>query len=137
MSPRPVHLLAVLAVFAIAHPAVADTPDALLRDYESSARSESPAFAGFSAERGARFFRTRQADDWSCATCHTATPTAPGRHARTHAALLPLAPAANPARLTDVAKVEKWFRRNCNDVLSRTCTAQEKGDVLQYLLSLR
>ncbi|HET6803481.1 MAG TPA: DUF1924 domain-containing protein, partial [Casimicrobiaceae bacterium] len=29
------------------------------------------------------------------------------------------------------------FRRNCNDVLSRACTPQEKGDVLAYLLELR
>jgi hypothetical protein len=30
--------------------------------------------------------------------------------------------------------VEKWFRRNCNDVLGRTCTPSEKADVMAYLL---
>ncbi|MFP5443986.1 MAG: DUF1924 domain-containing protein, partial [Betaproteobacteria bacterium] len=34
---------------------------------------------------------------------------------------------------TDTAKVDKWFRRNCNDVLSRECTAMEKADVLAYV----
>ena len=34
------------------------------------------------------------------------------------------------------AKVEKWFARNCNDVLGRACTPVEKGDVLAWLLSL-
>ena len=39
-------------------------------------------------------------------------------------------------RFTRPDKVEKWFRRNCNDVLGRACTASEKGDVLAYLMSL-
>ncbi|MDE2586182.1 MAG: DUF1924 domain-containing protein, partial [Betaproteobacteria bacterium] len=29
------------------------------------------------------------------------------------------------------------FRRNCKDVLSRACSAEEKGDVLAYLLASR
>lgn len=45
--------------------------------------------------------------------------------------------AANGERLTDHAKVEKWFRRNCQDVLQRACTAQEKGDFITYLLSVK
>ena len=39
--------------------------------------------------------------------------------------------------LTDVARVDKWFRRNCNDVLSRECSAAEKADVLAYLNGLK
>lgn len=64
-------------------------------------------------------------------------PTTPGRHASTGKTIAPLAPAANPERFTDTAKVEKWFRRNCKDVLSRECTATEKADVLAYLTSLK
>jgi hypothetical protein len=52
-------------------------------------------------------------------------------------AIQPLAPVANAARLTDTAKVDKWFRRNCKDVLGRECTAAEKGDVIAYLISLK
>jgi hypothetical protein len=48
-----------------------------------------------------------------------------------------MAPAVNGVRFTRTGKVEKWFKRNCNDVLGRTCTAQEKGDVLTYLLIVR
>jgi len=33
--------------------------------------------------------------------------------------------------------VEKWFRRNCNDVLNRACTASEQGDVLAYLMTVK
>lgn len=41
---------------------------------------------------------------------------------------------ANAERFTNEAKVEKWFRRNCNDVLGRACTFSEKADVLAYLI---
>jgi hypothetical protein len=47
-----------------------------------------------------------------------------------------MAPSVNPARFTNTSKVEKWFKRNCKDVLNRECTAQEKGDVITYLMSL-
>ena len=39
--------------------------------------------------------------------------------------------------ISDSAKVEKWFRRNCKDVLARECTAAEKADVLAWLMTLR
>lgn len=101
---------------------------------QRSARSAGN-FTGFSAERGAAFFRTK-GSDWSCATCHTVDPRRPGRHTVTGKAIEPMAPAVNPRRFTDVAKVEKWFKRNCKDVLDRECTALEKGDVITYLRSL-
>ncbi len=47
-----------------------------------------------------------------------------------------MAPAVNPKAFTDSAKVDKWFRRNCNDVLNRECSAAEKADVLAYLIGL-
>ena len=48
-----------------------------------------------------------------------------------------LAPSANAQRFSDAAKVEKWFRRNCNDVLGRECSAAEKADVLSWLIGLK
>lgn len=95
-----------------------------------------PALAATPAERGKRFFNATHGGDWSCATCHTQDPLAPGRHTVTGKDIAPLAPAANPKRFTDPAKVEKWFGRNCNDVLHRACTPQEKGDFTAYVTSL-
>ena len=112
-------------------------PDDLLRGYETAARAQSPAFPGFSADRGSRLFRASQGGEWSCASCHGETPTGPGRHAKTAKVIRPLAPAANPQRFTDAAQVEKWFKRNCGDVLKRECTAQEKGDIVAGLVSLK
>ena len=87
--------------------------------------------------RGQRFFNTVHSRDWSCASCHGAVPTQAGRHAATGKPIAALAPAFNPDRFTDPAKVDKWFRRNCNDVLGRECTTAEKADVLGWLLSLK
>jgi len=129
-------MLALIAGLAATAPAAAQTPADELRRYEAVARAEDPAWAGFSAERGERFFQSTHGGDWSCATCHLRTPTAAGRHVVTGKAIEPLAPAANPQRFTRADKIEKWFTRNCNDVLRRPCTAREKGDVLAWLLSL-
>ena len=122
---------------ALAGAAHAATPAEIQKGYEAAARAEAAAFAGFSSQRGEQFFKSRHGTEWSCDSCHTRSPLSSGKHAQTGKAIAPLAPAANPQRFTDVAKVEKWFKRNCNDVAGRACTAQEKGDVMQYLLSVR
>ena len=124
------HIL-IMAVALSAAGAQAEIP----RDFLT--RFEKEAGTAASAERGARFFTTRQGGEWSCASCHTERPTQAGRHARTDKAITPLAPAANGERFTDAAKVDKWFRRNCNDTLGRLCSAQEKADVMAWLLALK
>lgn len=88
------------------------------------------------AAQGDRFFNARHGGEWSCASCHGTPPTGPGKHAGTGKAIDPLAPVANPKAFTDPARVDKWFRRNCRDVLSRECSAAEKADVLAYLAGL-
>lgn len=97
-------------------------------------RWSTAAGAPGSAPRGERFFNTRHGGEWSCASCHGQPPTAQGKHASTGKAIAPLAPAFNPKAFTETAKVDKWFRRNCKDVLARECSAAEKADVLAYLL---
>ena len=131
--------LAVITVLAGATTDVsAETPTDFLQTYAAEAKTADNRFAGFSAERGMKFFTTTpDGGEWSCASCHTQTPLRPGQHAKTGKIIDPLAPAANPERFTSTGKVEKWFRRNCNDVLNRACTPLEKGDVLTYLLSLK
>ena len=73
----------------------------------------------------------------SCASCHSADPKGAGRHERTGKEIAALAPAANKERITDAANVEKWFKRNCRDVLERDCSVQEKGDFIAFLLSVK
>ncbi len=68
-----------------------------------------------------------------CRTCHGADLTQPGEHARTGKPIEPIAPSAQPDRLADPAKVEKWLLRNCKWTFGRECSAQEKGDLLSFL----
>lgn len=109
----------------------AATPQELLAQY--SAQAGSPG----NAPRGQAFFTSRHGKEWSCSSCHTSDPLQGGQHAATNKSISALAPAANTQRFTDNAKVEKWFRRNCNDVVGRACSAQEKADILAWLTSLR
>ncbi|RQW83300.1 MAG: DUF1924 domain-containing protein [Methylococcus sp.] len=128
--------LLCLSVLAIPLPSLAEEPRDFLDRYRLEARQADPAFSGFDGQRGRRFFDAPHGQDWSCSSCHTENPAATGTHVVTRKTIQPLAPAANPERFRQVAKVEKWFKRNCQDVLKRPCNAAEKGDVLTYLLSV-
>jgi len=101
------------------------------------ARWSTAAGAPGNAARGRSFFTSRHGGEWSCASCHGDPPLAAGKHQSTGKAIDPLAPAANAAAFTDAAHIDKWFRRNCKDVLARECDAREKADVLAYLLELK
>jgi hypothetical protein len=127
---------ALLAVLGLASatltPVVqAATPAELLSGY--TAQAASPAVPS----RGQQFFTSRHGREWSCSSCHGMVPTQAGKHAATGKSITPLAPAFNPERFTNSAKTEKWFRRNCNDVVGRECSAAEKADILSWLLTLK
>ncbi len=59
--------------------------------------------------------------------------TRTGKHVKTNKEIKPMTPSANPKRLTDAKKIEKWFKRNCKWTLGRVCTAREKADFLAYI----
>lgn len=138
---RPSYGISLLTAlfFGLLNPAnaLADSPDGFIKLYGEQCKQENPAFQGFDPERGRQLYSKQAASDWSCATCHTEDPRSPGEHCETHKKIQPIAPGANPDRFTDAAKVEKWFKRSCKDVLGRECSTQEKGDFLTYLASLK
>jgi cytochrome c553 len=115
----------------------AETPASLVAHY---AQAAGVPLSALSATRGAALYSSEHPGQStpaiSCASCHTANPKQPGR-TRVGKRIEPLAPAANPERFTDAAKVEKWFRRNCMDVLQRECSAQEKGDFIAWLSQVK
>lgn len=133
-----IRALALLCCLGAAADVFAAPPADLIAGYAAEARAADPAFKGFSAERGASLHRTRFAqgkpDTPACSTCHGEDPRAPGQ-ARTGKAIEPMALSVVPTRYADPAKVEKWFKRNCNEVLGRECTAREKGDWLAWMSS--
>jgi mono/diheme cytochrome c family protein len=126
---KPAFTVAILLGLAVATAGAA--PADLLAGYSAEAG------IGADPSRGQRFFTSQHGGEWSCASCHQALPTGAGRHAGTGKSIDALAPAFNPKRFSDPAKVEKWFRRNCKDVLRRECSAAEKADVLAWLISLK
>lgn len=137
MLNRPLSI--ALGALSLILPAVAaaGARDDILARYAEQAQRSGTASSGFSSERGqllhTRTFGGGKPDTPACTSCHG---TDPRRRGRTLAGkpIDPVAVSASPARYTDFAKVEKWFKRNCNEVLGRECTAVEKGDWLTYMI---
>jgi hypothetical protein len=92
-----------------------------------------------SAERGRSFFYATHSggkpDTASCTTCHSTDLSRSGQ-TKAGKTIEPMAASKSPSRYGDAAHLEKWFRRNCADVVGRECTAAEKADVLSFLLGL-
>jgi Domain of unknown function (DUF1924) len=128
--------LSLLAASALSSNLKAATPDDILQEYTAEAKKTDKAFKGFSADAGKKFFMAERTNSKgekeSCTKCHTADPTKSGK-TRAGKAIEPMAVAANKERFTDKAKVEKWFKRNCQDVYERACTVQEKGDFIAFM----
>lgn len=134
-------LLAIALGFA-SFTAQADVASAqkLANKYAAIAKHIDPTSKGLSADAGKAFFNkeiTIQGKQVACATCHTTNPTKLGKHKDDGKAIKPLAPSANPDRFSDLDKVEKNFEKHCLDVIGRDCTAQEKGDFINYLLYVK
>ena len=128
------HLLQLVVLVGVAYGAPqlqAATPQSELQRWQKLADQTGDA------AKGKVLFGQRHGGEWSCASCHGQPPTTANKHASTGKTIAALAPAFNAERLTDSAKVDKWFKRNCKDVLQRECTAIEKADVLAYLVSLK
>ena len=107
-------------------------PAELLATYST----EAPAGFAAAASRGEAFFKKRFGVSEklsACSSCHTDNPRQNGRHVVTGKDIKPLSPLSNAERFTDRAKVEKWFHRNCTEVVGRDCTAAEKADLIRYL----
>ena len=109
--------------------------DAILAELLAQARKDEAGFTRFVAERGAAFYRATHpgGKQGSCTSCHGNSPLDRGK-TRAGKDIEPMAVSRSPARYTDKAAVEKWFTRNCQDVLGRACTAKEKGDFITYMM---
>lgn len=119
----------------------------LLVTYEAQAKEEakvkgSPSgpYRAFTAAAGREFYlkrRSWQKTDPTCSNCHTEDPKQTGKHSESKKSLNPLAPAANPERFTDIAKVERNFAEHCQDMLGRDCYGNEKGSYIAYMMSVK
>ncbi|MFA6238001.1 MAG: DUF1924 domain-containing protein [Bacteriovorax sp.] len=121
-------------------PSMSFASEEVLKSFENQAKKENSTFKEFSVNDGEKLFRLERANSKNekigCTTCHTANPKAPGL-SRANKIIDPLAPIASKERFTDMAKVEKWFKRNCKDVLERECTVLEKGNFTKFMMSVK
>ena len=116
---------------------------AVVDDYLSSLKQEvlqeNPKFTGFDAKRGEEIFTSKhigkKGKEIACTTCHTINLNNSGENIFTGKSIEPLSPKANPKRFTDITEIEKWMKRNFNDVYNREGTALEKGDVTTYIIN--
>ena len=127
----------ILSVVTNSGQLFASSPDELMSGYAAEAKK---TVKDLSAEAGRKFFlaerTTAKGEKASCAGCHTKDPKKTGK-TRAGKEIAPMAIVANKERFTDKAKVEKWFKRNCKDVYERECTAQEKGDFIAFMMSVK
>jgi Domain of unknown function (DUF1924) len=156
-------LAIVLAIALCPAPLLADTPEQILDRYDEMAKQEDAAFAGFSLEHGHELYLQKRVlpvvGAINCASCHMADPREEiiahkskvlcrqchvindSEHPHPQDAKLrkipPLAPSANPKRLTSFGHVEEFLKPNCEMVIGRECTIQEKGDIIAWLISLK
>ena len=131
--------LAILGLLLVSFGSHAETPQQIRQIYASEAANQQAGFTA-SAKRGEALFRQRFAlnDKMpACTSCHTDSPLNIGQHAVTGKSVKPLAVATNAERFADAAKVEKWFGRNCKEVVGRACTPAEKADFVTYMSEVR
>ncbi len=125
--------MSLLVGAGISTAALAQSP-AQLRDGYAKAAGMAPD--AVVAAEGEKLFRSGGAGEKQCATCHTDDPRQPGK-TKVGKRIAPMAPAVNAERFTDVKKTEKWFGRNCKDVLERECTPREKASFIAWLMTIK
>lgn len=128
--------LSALCLLLLSLTGHAETPQQIRQAYAG----EAPAGFTPSGKRGEAFFQQRFAINDKmpgCTSCHTDKPQNAGQHAITGKTIRPIAVAGNAERFTDPAKVEKWFGRNCKEVVGRACTPAEKADFVAYMSEVR
>ena len=109
--------------------AESNTVNNLLQNYEEQGANTADA------EQGKQLWEKsfNKNGERSCTSCHTKDLTQNGKHVKTKKDIKPMSPSINPERLTNINKVNKWFKRNCKWTYGRECTAQEKSNILVYI----
>jgi cytochrome c peroxidase len=109
--------------------AESNTVNNLLQNYEKQGANTADA------EQGKQLWEKsfNKNGERSCTSCHTKDLTQNGKHVKTKKDIKPMSPSINPERLTNINKVNKWFKRNCKWTYGRECTAQEKSNILVYI----
>ena len=112
---------------------------AYIDELKKEAKDQNPSFVDFSAKNGEILFKTenigKENKKLSFVSSHGNNLSQKAQNIFTGKDINPLAPSVNKARLSDVKEVKKWLKRNFKDVFLREGTAEQKGDVLYYIMS--
>lgn len=136
MSRTQATLIRALALFGVlASNCAAGSPEGLIADYRAAGAGP------FDAKAGARAWRAEHRPPGAespraCTDCHGSDLKQAGRHVTTGKVIGPMAISADPKRLSDPVKTERWFGRNCRWTWGRECTPQEKGDFIRLMQGL-
>ena len=117
------------ATLAASVPAQAGARENIIASFGAGPANPAKGKAMYDANYG-----TGKPDTPMCTSCHGKSPQQGGM-TRTSKPIDPMAVSRTPDRFTDPAKVAKWFRRNCNGVIGRECTPQEKVDFISYMMT--
>jgi cytochrome c553 len=130
---------AILIILALLNLSFASVVQDYLNDLKVEAKKNNSEFTNFDTKRGETIFTSKhigkKGKEISCSSCHGNDFTKSSQNFFTGKVIKPLSPKTNPKRLSKLKTIKKWLRRNFNDVYKREGTAQEKGDVLTYILS--
>lgn len=130
---------AIIFFILLASFSFSSTVDEFLESLKTEILKENPNFSGFNEKRGKEIFLSKhigkKGELISCASCHGTNLYQENQNYFTGKQIDALSPKANPKRFTDKKEIEKWLKRNFNDVYNREGTALEKGDVITYIIN--
>lgn len=127
-------LLALFGLISFSAQADVATAEQAAKQYSLQAKST------LSADEGKAFYTKKvvvDGKDLSCSACHTDNPAQHGKHNVTGKEIQPMSPAVNPKRFAEIQKSEKGFTKHCKDLYKKDCSAQDKGNFITYLLSVK
>lgn len=129
----------VIATCLLATLGFSSVIDDFLNSLKQEAIKENPNFTKFDYKRGEDIFLSKhigkKGELISCASCHGTDLSKSNQNYFTGKTIDALSPKANPNRFTNKAEIEKWLKRNFNDVYNREGTPLEKGDVITYIIN--
>ena len=115
------------------------TVDDFLNSLKQEVLKVDSSFKDFDFKRGEEIFLSKhigkKGELISCESCHGTNLHEENQNYFTGKQIDALSPKANPKRFTDKKEIEKWLKRNFNDVYNREGTALEKGDVITYIIN--
>ena len=130
---------AILVAGLVATLSFSATVDDFLDSLKQEVLKQDTSFKGFDYKRGEDIFLAKhvgkKGELISCASCHGTDLNKSNQNHFTGKTIDALSPKENQKRCKDRAEIEKWLKRNFNDVYNREGTALEKGDVITYIIN--